>query len=833
MPFTSFEFDSHPKIQIKDDWRVSYVSGPAPENIREKLSDLPATVPGCIHLDLLHEGLIPDPFFGQNEKIVAWVADCDWKYSTSIVLDESFNETGSEIIRQLVFEGLDTFAEIYIDGGKLGETDNMFISHRLELPDSIKAGEHKLEVLFRSPVKEVDRLVEEGGRVPDSFGGDRGWARKAQYSYGWDWGPILPTSGIWRDVYIQSWNKGRISWFSYGFERDGNKGILSVRIALKSLVTEPLELNLALEHDGEQINHHVHIDNINGNGETIIDTEVVIDKPKLWWPAGHGDQVLYDLSISLISNKKELHRFREKIGLRTVEWIQEKDEWGKSYFLRLNGRDIFCKGANWIPSDSFIPRITPGVYTRHLELARDSHMNMLRIWGGGLYEDRHFYSEADRFGIMIWQDFPYACAFYPDDKDFRENVRIETLSAVAQIARHPSIVYWCGNNEIERDAEVFQERFGVSYLGKTIWTKLIPEAVHEIDPHACYIYSSPAGGDIPNSPEEGDRHVWNVWSGWRPENLYLEEEGRFISEFGFQAPANLPTLSEALPLESRFPQSADLEWHNKQIDGPERIWRFLVENHRVTDDFARFIQLSQDVQGRALRLAVEHWQSRRPRTMGTLIWQLNDCWPVVSWSLLDWKLRPKASYYQVKRGYRSRNITLLENSEKVDLYLINDEQKKWSGSVLLRTFDFEGNIVKSGNLTFEINPESSCKVFEAAFEEWIKDRYDNFLVAEIQDENDEFTLPVRSFWFAEKFKHLNLRKPNVAIVPGRKDDRDVYKITTDLPAFGVWLSDTSNPNFAFIDNSLDLLPGDSFYMESLLTDGNESLPCQSPRIWTI
>jgi len=688
VPFTSFLQDSHPKTLLLDGWTVSRVEPGRSPHDPETLKDLPAQVPGCIHLDLMRQGLIPDPFEAMNEKEVAWVADQDWVYRTTLTLAPEDLPVDHQDRLQLVFEGIDTVAEVRLDNKLLARTDNMFVPYRIDLPRGIKAGKHELEVDILSPVEAMRLRVAAGGRVPSALEDDRGWIRKAQYSYGWDWGPILPTSGIFRPVYLQKWRSGRFSWFTHRFDWVEGKAMLY------------LTVSMALEQKGEwAVSAHLHRDGSEAfaigtvrpdhlQGKYIAQLALEVENPSLWWPHDAGDPAMYNLDLTLSRGDDVVHEVREEIGLRTVEWVREQDTWGESFALKLNGRLLYAKGAKWIPTDSLLPRAEPERYERQVALARDANMNMLRVWGGGLYEDPSFYRAADRMGVMIWQDFPFACAFYPDTPEFLLAVRQEAESAVGTLARHPSIVLWCGNNEIERDAEEFKKMWDVRYLGEVIWKSVLPEVVERMAPGAPYWQSSPDGGSSPNADDGGDRHVWSVWSGWESEDAYLREEGRFISEFGFQAPPDPATLREVVPEEAWHPQHAVVEWHNKQIEGPERLVRFLAARHRITDDLDRFIRLSQDVQGSALRKALEHWRRRRPRTMGSIIWQLNDCWQVASWSLIDYHLRPKASFYQVKRAYAPRALTLLQGRNGVELWAVNDTAKAWKGDVHLQALAF-------------------------------------------------------------------------------------------------------------------------------------------------
>ena len=794
----------------------------------DSMRKLSARVPGCVHLDLMRAGKIPDPYVGMNEKDVAWVAECDWSYVTHFKIGEPALPGGGGARSQLVAEGLDTIATLLLDDRVIAETGNMFVPQRIDLPDSLEPGEHKLEVRFASPIRAMREFVERSGRV--TFDHDRVWLRKAQYSFGWDWGPVLPTSGIWRPIYLQGWSHARIAWFRTGFQPGNSEGLLTVFVEVEAEIEGEYRLEIGLKQ-GE--NRQKTEENIEISAKKkVIKCEFMVENPRLWWPNGVGEAALADLTISLRHEGTEVHRIGERIGLRTVEWIEEPDQWGRSFFVRVNGRDIFAKGANWIPSDMFLPRLTTSRYRRELELAAEANMNMLRVWGGGIYEDPAFYRSADELGLMVWQDFPYACALYPDDAEFRENARCEAEAAAARLARHPSIVIWCGNNEIERDSKKFQERCGVPYLGQTIWTELLPEALRRIDPAAFYIFSSPSGGSFSNDPDAGDRHVWEVWSYGEDYPEYLNIQTRFASEFGFQAPASPATMAEVIAPGERHPQSETFKWHNKQIIGPARQARFLEAHHGLTDDFDRFIRLSQDIQGRAMWTAVGHWRSSRPRTMGTLIWQLNDCWQVWSWSLYDWRLRPKAAYYHTKRAYASRALFLFEDEGKVVLHAVNDSSRAWRSDTRLRARNFDGEVIREELLEFEVNPNGVCRVVKVDPAEWLDDPSCSFLVAEVEGAEEDRT-PLRAAWFAKRFKHLNLPEPGIRVSSESRGDRPGVLVSTERLALGVWIEDATDPDLFLADNALDLMPGERRWIEAVHSGMKEAGTPGKLQVWTV
>ncbi|MFH0882632.1 MAG: glycoside hydrolase family 2 protein, partial [bacterium] len=749
---------------------------------------------------------------------VRWVDETAWTYTCRFRVGSEL-QAGEGTRRQLVFEGLDTFAEIYLDGNLLGVTENMFHPHRFDLPDGFVPGEHELEARFDSPLNRVNRIVQQRGPAPDSFGWHRGWARKAGYSYGWDWGPELPGAGVFRPVYLQVWSGGRIGWFRSTFAGDAKRGQLTIHMVYEIERSGHWTLEAELHHDGRRI--AVSRDVEAGPGVHEVDLQVDLQNPQLWWPHGEGEPTLHPLVLRLSSNGEIVHQVEERIGLRTVEWVETPDQWGKSFYVRVNGRDIFAKGANWIPADQFLPRVTPEQYRRLLDLAVAANMNMLRVWGGGVYEDPHFYHAADKRGLMIWQDFMYACSLYPDDLEFRENALDEARWVIASLARHPSIVLWCGNNEIERDAVEFQQRFGTSYLGKTLWYEQLPEILKGMTPDAFYIPSSPIGGSTANDTSAGDRHVWSIWSGWRDAEEYRLEEGRFISEFGFQAPANVATWRKYLEPEEMNRDSDVFKQHNKQIDGPDRIEYFLKIHHADPVTFEDFVHRSQDVQARALVVAVDFWRSRRPKTMGTLIWQFNDCWPVTSWSLLDSWLRPKASFYRVARAYRPRSLVLIPEHDVVKVVLLNDSREEWSTEIRVEVHDFTRGVVKEKQTAISAGGASVTVAAELSLKEWLENSPSKFLIAELIGS----TVEPRAILFPRSFRELSLPTSNVTV---ETVERDEIAVTSDGYAFGVWVEDEENPDIMFSDNSLDLLPGEVVRLKAVYCRTGKSSPVVKP-----
>jgi len=821
MSFTYFLNDSHERKLLHDNWKLS-IGNSSSKNI----ANIKAQVPGCVHTDLMKNDLIDDPFYSMNELDVKWVAEEDWVYETTINIALNRNPYSRN---QLVFEGLDTVAEIYLDDSLIGNTNNMFVSHRIDFPLDIQDGNHILKIVFYSPMKAMNERVKKWGRVRSSLDDDRGWVRKAQYSYGWDWGPSLPTSGIWRPVYFQKWDTGRISWFNYDFKHDGKIGLLDISVAYTTEIEKELKVSGIISLDDVELKAESTICKSHGGNETLVHLQYKIENPKLWWPHDLGEPNLYKLQLDLTNDHEIIHSINDKIGLREVKLIEEKDEVGRSFKFRINGRDTFAKGANWIPTDSFIPRSEEDRYYKQISLAKTANMNMLRVWGGGIYEDDAFYRAADELGLMVWQDFPYACAFYPDTPEFLIEVREESRKAVNQISKHPSIVFWCGNNEIERDSKDFQRNWDTRYQGETIWKQIIPTVIKEEFPSAIYRQSSPDGPDGPNSPYSGDRHVWNVWSGWQEEEGYIGETGRFISEFGFQSPPDPKTIKDVLPDGSQWPQSKEFEWHNKQINGPERLFRFMAGKYRITEDFDDFIRKSQAVQASALETALEHWRRLRPVMMGSLIWQLNDCWPVSSWSLIDYTLRPKASFYHVKRAFQPKLLTLIKNADKLEIWCVNESNDVWEDEISVKRISTDGEVSKSVKMSLRVEVDQSILLETLAINEWIEDQYKDVLVFESKGTSEYH---IRKMWYSNPEKHMKFVKPEIDLKPECKNGMKGVSVSSKGVAVSIWLYDKNIPDVFFEDNALNLLPGETRWIRTTEINSGEDIALKEPSYWS-
>ncbi len=624
----------------------------------KNVEPIPATVPGSVQADLLVAGHIPDPFYGTNEDRVQWVGQAAWEYR---IVFEAPELPGPDARAALVFEGLDTFATITLNGRPVGTADNMFRPWRFDVTDALAAGKNELVVRFDSAEAKADEAAAAYGfDLPQTTQSKphRGFVRKAQCHFGWDWGPQLVCVGLWRPVRLEIVPRARIAGLdAWGEPGENGAGTLGLSVEVGGPRPEGLALEcVATSPEGDEVGR-VRVPVEDGRATARI----ALARAALWWPAGLGAQPLYGLDARLVDGEALVDRTSVRVGIRRLELVREPDEWGESFHFRANGVDFFAKGANWVPADALPTRMTPGRYRRLLADGRDAGMNMLRVWGGGFYEDPAFYHLCDEMGLLVWQDFMYACALYPGDDDaFLAGARAEAEWVVRRLRRHTSLALWCGNNECEEGwhfwgwKDACPPRVWQGYL--RLFHEMLPAVVAEHDRRRPYIPSSPHSTDSHERGDargeaSGDCHVWSVWFGSLDGRTYIESGARFASEFGFQSFPPLATLRAALPVDAMRIDSPAMLHHQRSKDGNAKILEALRTWAGEPRDFAALVYLSQVYQARTLRLGVEHFRRAAPRTMGTLYWQANDCWPVASWSSLDYHGRWKALHYAARRFY--------------------------------------------------------------------------------------------------------------------------------------------------------------------------------------
>ncbi|MDZ7373768.1 MAG: glycoside hydrolase family 2 protein [candidate division KSB1 bacterium] len=767
---------------VADEWRVW----------------IPAKVPGTVHTDLMAAGLIPDPFVADNERHLDAVHQASWLYRRYFNWKRFLS--GRTL---LVCEGLDTVARVRLNGSLVAQTENQFLPYRLDVTDLLLEGTNCLEVELESPLASAAfRRERLGPLVPDRSDYDelRFYLRKAQYSFGWDWGPALPTCGIWRPIYLVHRNGPCLAdaWVQT-LAIQGDRVECEVEISAEE--AEGCTAYLSLSREGEE----VLAETVRLEGSSLR-RRWFLRGVDLWWPNGHGGQSLYDFVVRLERNGITLDQLRRRVGFRTVELLTE-DQQGPCFRFRVNGREIFVKGVNWIPADSFLPRVDARRYRALLELAAAAHVNMVRVWGGGVYEDDVFYDLCDELGLLVWQDFMFACGVYPETEDFLRLVEREAEANVRRLRRHPSLALWCGNNECEW---IWRDRTGrppEEMPGYRIFHELLPRVCACLDPTRPYWPTTPWGDPLdPNGEARGNRHQWQIWSGWRDYREVQKDQSLFVTEFGFQAPAHPATLNRVLPPESRHPQSRLLEFHNKQQEGPERLFRFLAAHFRVRTDYHEFVYLTQLNQGEALKQCIEHWRRRWPRTGGAVIWQLNDCWPVVSWSLIDSDVRPKAAYFYVRRAFAPVLLSAERCESGTRLWLCNDLLTPLEGTLSWEIRDFEGRVYAQGSSPVRLEGGTAVAVARIPVPDaWSAEAERTYLSARLIDSSGREV--ARAIQLFVEPKHANWLEPGLRVEKLEVNDSGgSLLISAKKLAKGVWLW---LEDVEFEDNFFDLEPGEA------------------------
>ncbi len=675
---------------LHDGWRLTATAGPVPGDIADR--EIPAAVPGSTHLDLLAAGLIPDPYLDAAEAELTWVHRTDWRYT--LVFEADAPADGERV--DLAFDGLDTVATVTLNGQVLGTAANMHRSHRFDARAALRAGSNELTVDLRSALEYAEEERERLGARPHTNTHPYNMVRKMACSFGWDWGPDLQTAGIWKPVRLERWTTARLARVRplVTVDADGT-GRVEVHADLERAGDgTPLVLTAAVA--GRTATATLAADASSGT------VTVEVPGADLWWPVGYGGQPLYDLDLTLAARDgaDALDTAHRRIGFRTVTVDTEPDEHGTPFTVSVNGRPVFVKGANWIPDDHFLTRITRERLEHRVGQAVDSHMNMLRVWGGGIYETEDFYDVCDERGVLVWQDFLLACAAYPEEDPLWGEFEAEARENVARLSSHASLALWNGGNENLWGHEDWgwKDRLGDLTWGHRYYTELFPAVVAELDPTRFYADGSPYSPGLtaeeshPNAEAHGTRHEWDVWNR-TDHRAYRDIVPRFCSEFGFQGPPTWSTLTEWIHDEPLTPESPVFLLHQKAEDGNGKLSRGLSMHLPTPTTFADWHWATQLNQARAVAVGVEHYRSWWPRTAGSLVWQLNDCWPVTSWAAVDGQGRRKPLWYALRAAYAPRLLTLQPRDGRLVLIAVNDTDEPWEAPLRVERRDFAGGIL--------------------------------------------------------------------------------------------------------------------------------------------
>jgi len=789
----------------------------------------PAQVPGVVQTDLLHNQLIPDPFDRDNEFGLQWIGLADWEYQTTFQVDAA--ALAHDHV-DLVFEGLDTFADVYLNDQAILHADNMFRHWRVPAKTALKPGPNTLRIVFHSA---VEKMLPYARSLPyvlpsistHNYGNEENiatapYTRKAPYNYGWDWGPRFMTEGIWLPVRLETWDALRIENF-HVHQQNVTADLANVTAELEIEATRPTTVTLSLAHDqlsGARTDDGSQTLQLN-TGVNHVSVPLRIVAPRLWYPVGYGLQSRYRFSTSIRIGRELAAHTETKTGLRSIQLRRVPDRWGKSFEFVVNGISVFAKGADVIPFDSFPNRVTPETHRNILRSARAAHMNMVREWGGGYYESDDFYDICDELGIMVWQEFMFGGDMVPGDTAFQENVRQEAIDQIKRLRDHPSIVIWCGNNEVETgwhhwgDRQEFKESIPAETRDRVwqdyviLFADILKSAVAQYADPVPYTPSSPSANfeEVPDNQHNGDMHYWAVWHQQAPAEDYTRQFPRFMSEFGFQSFPEMRTIRSFAKPEDFDIRSTVLQAHQKNKGGNERILTYMLREYREPKDFPSFVYLSQVQQAEIIKIGAEHLRRQRPRTMGSLYWQLNDCWPVASWASIDYYGRWKALHYYARRFYDDVLISPFLHDDKVDVYVVSDKLQPLSGMIHMRLLDFSGKLLLEQNKDVQIPAQSSAIYFsvdKVAFSAKADPRR-SFLVFDLQLAGNQVS---RNLVFLDVTHNLELPvAPKIESTLIKTDGGYSITLRTAALARNVYIS-LGDLDVRMSDNYFDLLPGE-------------------------
>lgn len=792
------------KIILNGKWKASGA----------QFNSIDATVPGCIHTDLLGNNLIKDPYYRDNETDLMWIGKTDWEYSREFEADNSI--LMHENIK-LVCKGLDTFAKISINNEEIAKTNNMFREYEYDVKGKLKKGTNEILIQFASTYPYMEEKIQERWLTITGINHHRitgnNYVRKMQCNYGWDWGPMCVTAGIWRDIEFVAYNEAKISDIHIKQNHTDNSVVLGIDTTLDDYSDAMLSAKVTLSYNGE-IKKEKTIE-VKDAKFTI---EILIEDPKLWWPNNLGEQNLYDVKVELLDKNNEVvDDNTTKIGLRKLILDRHDDKWGESFQLAVNDVPFFAKGANWIPIDTFVTRGSEEFYRQLLKDAKEANMNCIRVWGGGIYEQDIFYDLCDEYGLCVWQDFMFACSAYPVyDDEFMATFKHEAIDNIKRLRSHPCLALWCGNNELEHMGnmitdEVDEENGTMNWNEyKLLFEDVIPTLLNEHDgQHDYWVSSSHTPGDNrgePNDPTRGDAHLWEVWHGRKPFEWYRTCEHRFNSEFGFQSFPEPSVVNSYTEKEDRNITSFIMEKHQRSGIGNDAILQYMLSWFKLPTSFDMLLWTSQILQSLAIKYAVEHWRRSMPQGMGTLYWQLNDCWPVASWSSIDYIGNWKALHYSAKKFFSPILISGVEDKEKftVEMHLSNDTLKQQSGKVEWCLYNLSGKLVGKEIFDAEIDANTSNIIKVVDLSDEIKKaggvrnvvlfyyfKVDNKIISE-------------NTTYFERPKHMKLQKSVIKTQISKiKDKMFEVVISSDKPCLWVWL-DITDKKAKYSDRFFDM-----------------------------
>lgn len=812
LPLLAFAQKSAETISLTNGWSFSQA---------DKNEWRDARVPGSVQSDLIRHGVLPDPYWGTNEQKIQWVENEDWDFK------KSFTVTAEQLRRDaalLHFAGLDTHADVFLNGSRIVRSENMFVSHDADVKNLLREGENQLYIRFYSPIRHLmPARLSAGFEYP--AGNDHRpeklsvYNRKAPYHFGWDWGIRIVQMGIWRPVWLTFYDKARIGDY-FVEQTNTTKDIAETKNSIEIFATEDImaTINICVGYEKKKFAETEKSVSLK-KGSNTITLPLIIQKPMLWMPTGWGKQNLYDFIATVSVDNKEVSTKKERIGLRTIRLIQKPDEQGKSFYFEVNGSPFFAKGANYIPGEILTTRQDSAYYERLFAQVADANMNMIRVWGGGIYENDYFYELADRYGILVWQDFMFGCVPYPHDDAFWANVAHEAEQNVKRLRNRACIALWCGNNEVEESIKYWgfdkqvppfaYEGFKTGY-DKT-FRQLLPDIVRRSDPRKDYLHSSPdtANWGRPQSLNYGDAHYWGVWYGREPFEILNTRVPRFMSEFGFQAFPEMKTIRTFAREEDFDIESEVMKTHQKSSTGNDAIKEYMARYYHTPRKFEDFVYLGLVMQGEGMKKGMLAHRRNRPRCMGSLYWQLNDSWPVVSWSGIDYFNNRKALHYKAREAFAPVGVDMFVNEENgnTEFYVFSDElQARRNLTLHIRLIDFDGKTLKEIKQPVSTPANQSLLVKSIATAELATDEQQKNCVAVVRLTDKRGYVVAGDNFFFKWAKELNLSQTEIKTSMQYADGK--YTLTlhspklaknvfVEIPILGAQIS----------DNFFDLLPG--------------------------
>lgn len=794
LAFISCEEKPNETFLLNDGWQFSEAA---------KNSWQSAEVPGTVQADLLRLGEISDPFLKNNEDSIQWISAKNWKYKKQFSLSSDDLKRAKHFLN---FEGLDTYAEVFLNDSLILSANNAFRSWEVDITHALK-DENELLVIFKSPDSiENAEAAKLGYKLPE---GNRVFTRKPQYQYGWDWAPTIKTIGIWRNISLTHYDTARLK--DVFLETESISDTLAEIIAkfeIETWTEEEITLKITNKNTSETFSSKF---KTNSN-QSEYQIPFYIKNPKLWWTHNLGEPFLYDIQVELIHNGTILETHSKKLGIRSIELITEKDSIGESFYFKLNGKPVYMKGANYVPQQQFQLKVDTEKYEKLIADVAEANMNMLRVWGGGIYEDEYFYQLCDEKGVLVWQDFMFACAMYPGDVAFLENVKQESIQNIKRLRNHPSIALWCGNNESNEGwhrwgwqddkTEAQKQEIWESYYA--VFNYILPKIVDSLNPKINYWESSPKYGRGDKRYQfEGDAHDWWVWHDGYPFEHFETAVPRFMSEFGFQSFPNVETIKYATGKDSVFLNNPAFASHQKHSRGFQIIENYMARDFPVPQKAEDYIYVSQLLQAFGITKGIHAHRRAKPYNMGTLYWQLNDCWPAVSWSSIDYLGNWKALHYHAKKAFENVLVSAVEQNDSLQIVVVNDTFEMIKDSLNLQLMDFEGQVIYEKRIAAESTENSSEVLFSLPLKTLKFDKA--FCVLKVNFGKSEYL----HYFVKPKDLKLKIDETEIGIKSEIKKTAEGYLVELSSKALQKNVFLMADEKGIFEDNYFDLLPNET------------------------